>query len=114
MAISSYSRRNFTLDRKRAQARRFSYCYTSRPLPIKDDWPNRDDLADKCKITIYGFEGPPEDHIVEVEVDYRSRFSKFSHSYLVKKFPSCDEAVKFAKSIREPVSYDDLIGMGFE
>ena len=45
-------------------------------------------------------------HIVEVDC---------FGGYLVKdQFPSRDEAVKFAKSIEEPVSYNDLIGRGFE
>ena len=110
------------VHRKRAQARRFSYCYPSRPLPIKNDWPNRDASDAQCKITIYAFEGTPNNiddmdacgnrmthqfygHIVEVDC---------FGGYLVKdQFPSRDEAVKFAKSIREPVSYDDLISNGF-
>ncbi len=42
-------------------------------------------------------------HIVEVEVDC-------FRGYLVKdKLPSRNEALEFAKSIKEPVSYDDLI-----
>ncbi len=114
---SSYSRRNrcrFTFDQKKAQVRRLRYCALSHPLPIDDDWPNRDALADKCKITIYGFKDPPKDHIVEVEVDRRSRFSPFHiHRYLVKKFPSRNEALEFAESIQEPVSYNDLIDNGF-
>lgn len=95
------------VNRKRAQARRFSYCYPSRPLRIEDDWPNGDASdADKCKITIYGFKDPPDDHIVEVDC-----FS--GRGYLVKKFPSHNEAREFAEAIQEPVSYDDLINRGF-
>ncbi len=114
------------VNRKRAQARRFSYCYPSRPLPIKDDWPNRDASDTRCKITIYAFEGTPDEiddinaygntmthqfygHIVEVEVDCWSRFSFRSDVYFVKdKFPSRNEAVEFADAIPEPISYEYL------
>ena len=113
----------FRVDRKRAHARRFSYCYPSHPLLIEDDWPNRDVDADKCKITIYAFEGTPD----KID-DMDSYGSSMTHSfyghivevdcfrgYLVKdKFPSRNKAVEFAKSIKEPVSYDDLISKGFE
>ncbi len=117
---SSYSRRNrrrFTFDQKKAQVRRLRYCALSHPLPIDDDWPNRDALADKCKITIYGFKDPPEDHIVEVEVevDRRLRFSPFHiHNYLVKKFTSRKEAKECAEAIQKPVSYTELRRQNFE
>ena len=128
---SSYSRIGrvggrfrFRFDSKRAHARRFSYCYPSHPLLIEDDWPNRDASdADKCKITIYAFEGTPD----KID-DMDSYGSSMTHSfyghivevdcfrgYLVKdKLPSRNEAEEFAKSIKEPVSYDDLINKGFK
>lgn len=45
-------------------------------------------------------------HIVEVEVD--------CFPVVKDKFPSRNEAVEFAKSIEEPVSYADLIREGFQ
>lgn len=113
----------FRVDSKRAHARGFSYCYPSHPLLIEDDWPNRDVDADKCEITIYALEGTPD----KID-DMNSYGSSMTHSfyghivevdcfrgYLVKdKFPSRNKAVEFAKSIIEPVSYDDLISKGFE
>lgn len=125
---SSYSRTGcvgnrfrFRVDRERAHAQGFSYCYPSHhPLQIADGWPNTD--ADECKITIYAHEGTPDQiddmdsygssmthsfygHIVEVEVD--------CFRVVRDKFPSRNKAVEFAKSIEEPVSYDDLINSGF-
>ena len=132
---SSYSRRNrsrFTFDQKRAQVRRLCYCALSHPLPIEDDWHKYAPDADKCKITIYAFEGTPNNiadmdaygntmthqfygHIVEVEVDCWSRFRHDTQIYLVKdQFPSRDEAREFADAIPEPVSYEYLKDNGFQ
>ena len=53
------NRHRFTDDPERAQVRRLNYCELSHPLRIADDWRNRDASDTRCKITIYAFEGTP-------------------------------------------------------
>ncbi len=95
------NRPRFTDYPERAQVRRLQYCELSHLLRIADDWPHMDTSDAQCKITIYAFEGTPDEidnmaaygntmnhqfygHIVEVEVDGWSRFIPRFHRYLVE------------------------------
>ncbi|MYB56568.1 MAG: hypothetical protein F4X51_09285 [Gemmatimonadetes bacterium] len=108
------NRPRFTDYPERAQVRRLQYCELSHLLRIADGWPHMDAADAQCKITIYAFEGTPEDHIVEVEVDGWSQFIPRFHRYLVRQFPSRDEAREFADAIPEPVNYEYLTDNDFQ